>query len=1161
MNFTNMNHTSKWLLVSLISVITSIFVVCLVALVPLEKKSQSFKINGGTNFGEEQLIDGNYEYALNEENKAIILRYNGTEENVDVPLKLDNHLVVEIGEMAFAGNETIKSVTLPGEILYIRRSAFGECINLESVTMPEGLIEIGEYAFYSCYNLVLDTIPRTVKSIGDSAFMRCNSIETITMQDNVEYLGKSAFEQCSKLKSITLSNSIEVLQEKVFSNCEELENVNFPENLKTIKDDAFTLCPKLTSIMIPKNVETITDMALDNSYFEQINVSDENEYFSSVDGVLFSKDKTTLIKYPNYKKDENGNNITTYTIPENVTIIEGLAFSECKNLEDIKFPSTLKEIRYRAFSDCTGIVSKINIPEGVTEVGEQAFVGCKNIPAVILPTTIAEIKSSTLSIENLEYVIIPKGVTTIDNGALSSSFDGTVLCAPGSAAELYAATKGYEINLDAVNPIISASIIGGEIGVFIPEEEGVYENDLRCVSSDSNLKFLYLYKNGELVEIAEAYPGAPDYMADVRTSGEGNYKIVAIDLVGNETVINFEIRENVDVEAPQIISITYNDMEKDDQEFEITNQNVKVEITLDEVVKPINGWDLSEDGKVLTKIFEENTDGELEVEIEDKAGNTVTAIVEVDNIDKSIEAMYYLTKEADKTHYIEGEDFDPEGLEITAIYIDGTSEIITGYKIVNGTDIKLDQDTVTIKIGNKGRVLQPITVEEKILEGIEIIQEPYKTIYAKYTEFSRYGMIVVAYFNNGKENVTDYEVLDAVSLTEDQTSLVVRYTFRGEEATAEQPITVRERLIDKLEIITEPDIVVYKSQDAFNPEGMTVQVTYTDGETEILTDYRILNGSKLQLGQEYVTIMYSEGGVTLTAKQDIVVTGPSIANDDSIRLHKIAITKRVEKTIYFEGENFDSTGLELTATYTDGSRKVVTDFKVSDGDNLMYGKDYVIISYTEGKITKTIKQYIVVYPAPEKIEEEEEENQEDNNEEDDETPEEIIDDQNKPEEIKELEEITGYKVVSCVLTNVKDGTPIEVLKEKLSDNGKYNIIVLKENEEVTTGIVTTGMIVKIQDENGKELEFENGDLSVYEIAVLGDVNGDGYANAHDSLMIKAYRNEVILLSDSEFRAADINGDGRVNFKDTKLLLYHRAEVEGYNLNYNNEPVTEETDEI
>ncbi len=143
----------------------------------------------------------------------------------------------------------------------------------------------------------------------------------------------------------------------------------------------------------------------------------------------------------------------------------------------------------------------------------------------------------------------------------------------------------------------------------------------------------------------------------------------------------------------------------------------------------------------------------------------------------------------------------------------------------------------------------------------------------------------------------------------------------------------------------------------------------------------------------------------------------------------------------------------------------------------------------------------------------------------------------------------GYRVGEEYLTNVAAMTPVSDFKTILLNGLQYNVVVTKDEKEVTSGNMMTGMYVKILDKDGNTVEDQNGDLLVYQVVVKGDVNGDGVANAFDSNLIKAYRVEVTRLEGAEFEAADINSDGKVDVTDSKLLLYHRAEVAGYNLNF------------
>ena len=148
----------------------------------------------------------------------------------------------------------------------------------------------------------------------------------------------------------------------------------------------------------------------------------------------------------------------------------------------------------------------------------------------------------------------------------------------------------------------------------------------------------------------------------------------------------------------------------------------------------------------------------------------------------------------------------------------------------------------------------------------------------------------------------------------------------------------------------------------------------------------------------------------------------------------------------------------------------------------------------------------------------------------------------------------GYETEEEYIKGIKAKTSIEDFARILLNGKEYNVVVKKEDKDgnktiVTEGNIGTGMYVQVQDEDGNVIKDKKGDLVVYEIIVKGDINGDGLANSLDSILIKAYRNEVTNLSGSAKVAADINEDGKVNVSDSKLLLYHRAEVTGYNLNY------------
>lgn len=142
----------------------------------------------------------------------------------------------------------------------------------------------------------------------------------LRIPDDIKVISSSTFEN-SKFTKILLSSNLEVIESDAFKNCENLEELVLPESLKSIGSN-FINGTKIESIFIDKNVETIEVDALSSSSLKEINVSEDNENYLSDAGILYNKDKNTLIKYPE-ALEGNVLNISVATIKEN-------AFSNAK---------------------------------------------------------------------------------------------------------------------------------------------------------------------------------------------------------------------------------------------------------------------------------------------------------------------------------------------------------------------------------------------------------------------------------------------------------------------------------------------------------------------------------------------------------------------------------------------------------------------------------------------------------------------------------------------------------------------------------------------------------------------------------------------------------------------------------------------------------------
>ena len=171
----------------------------------------------------------------------------------------------------------------------------------------------------------------------------------------------------------------------------------------------------------------------------------------------------------------------------------------------------------------------------------------------------------------------------------------------------------------------------------------------------------------------------------------------------------------------------------------------------------------------------------------------------------------------------------------------------------------------------------------------------------------------------------------------------------GEKKPDPTPVV---QTLDSISVTKLPTKTVYNVGDTFDPTGLQVTAKYTDGSTKVLvgTDYTLSPTQNLQLGTSKVTVTYEEGGVTKTAEIAITVARPG----EKV-LTGLYIEKSPNKTEYIEHEDFDPTGMEIHALYSDGSATILngTDYTISPLHDLAAGTELVTITYEEGGVTKT----------------------------------------------------------------------------------------------------------------------------------------------------------------------------------------------------------------
>ncbi len=289
--------------------------------------------------------------------------------------------VTAVANSAFTNNTKITSITFPNTVTTIGNNAFSGCSNLTSITFGTGLTSIEPWIFDNCPSLSSLNVAE-----GNTAYSSLNGVLY-----NKDYTELMKYPVGKSDNSFSVPNTVIAIADEAFMES-KLSSIILPESLKTIGDWAFGNCSNLSSISIPRNVTDISTKAF-NLCTGLINfqVAEENTAYSVLDGVLYNKNKTTIVRYPPNKANDS------FLIPTTVTEVAGYAFRDCQQLPSVFVSGNVTSIGHGAFA--WNKIKSITLSKSVNYIDIYAFSDCPDLTEL----TVLWDTPSEVTINNGEY--------------------------------------------------------------------------------------------------------------------------------------------------------------------------------------------------------------------------------------------------------------------------------------------------------------------------------------------------------------------------------------------------------------------------------------------------------------------------------------------------------------------------------------------------------------------------------------------------------------------------------------------------------------------------------------------------------------------------------------------------------------------------------------
>ena len=367
-----------------------------------------------------------------------ITKYNGNENNIEIPSEINGEPVVEIGHCVFKDCDYLTEIIIPESVEKIGSETFAGCKNLKHIKICSDAATYTYDTFAGCTGLAsagpigsgADMEFGWKNRIPDHAFSYLENLSEVNLPDSIASIGIHAFHGCEKLKSIAFPKELTSIGFAALSGCNQITSVIIPEKVSEIPGEMFLNCTSLSSVAIPAGLQVIDSGAFYNVpigltvYYDgseddwntiikedgNESLKNSNIIFQSSDSHVTDNGYTYIPNYDGtvtingYKGNEKelvipsaidgktvtgigrrgfygSSDITKVIIPDSVSTIGGMAFENCGNLTEVCIGKNIKSIGGGAFRECKNLV-RFTVQGEMDYIGGQAFLGCSKLKTV-----------------------------------------------------------------------------------------------------------------------------------------------------------------------------------------------------------------------------------------------------------------------------------------------------------------------------------------------------------------------------------------------------------------------------------------------------------------------------------------------------------------------------------------------------------------------------------------------------------------------------------------------------------------------------------------------------------------------------------------------------------------------------------------------------------